>query len=595
MKEELSIDEAARRIAELEDRLEEAESLIDAIKAGEVDAFALNRDNKPEIFTLQSGDYGYRMLIENFNEGAVTLSDDSLIVYSNKYFHELLGCSYAEVIGKPVFNFIHPDSKLVFNDLFKKGLAGQSRGELQLVSGDKAIPVYVSLTSLYPAIQTVGMIVTDLTEKKKQDRIIERHKELEIEKRLLEESGKTIRRIMEFDEAVMTNMGEGLYTVDNMGIVTTMNPAAEKLFGWKKEELVGKKMHDATHYKHRDGSTFPATDCAGLGVLTTGVVLQNYEDTFIRKNGTFFDVMYSASPLIRGGEQEGLIVVFRDITAEKEAERKLAESQEQLRQFTVSLEEKVMRRTAEIKRNNEALEKMNKELESFAYISSHDLQEPLRKIQTFVTRIIEKEIHNLSPQGQDMFNRMQLSAKRMQTLIGDLLAYSRTGNLEPDFQRTDLNRVLAQIKEDLKEEIEEKGATIQTTSLVFANIIPFQFRQMLHNIISNSLKFSKPGNPIQIKVTSERVESYEPLGGIPVCHISIEDNGIGFDEQYSDRIFEVFQRLHARSDYEGTGIGLSIVKRIVENHKGHITAWGETGKGARFDIYIPDWSPENPV
>jgi PAS domain S-box-containing protein len=588
MKKVQSIDEATKRIDELENRLEEAEQLIDAIKAGEVDAFALNRNNKPEIFTLESGDFGYRMLVEKFNEGAVTLSEDSLIVYSNRYFHEFLGLPYDQVIGKPFFNFVHQDSKAAFNELFRKGLAGQSKGDLELTSGGNAFPVYVSLTSLYPKIPTVGMIVTDLSEKKRQDSIVERHKELEIEKRLLEESGKVIRRIMEFDEAIMANMGEGLYTVDNNGLLTTMNPAAEKLFGWKREELVGRKMHEMTHYKHRDGSPFPAHECAGLQVLLNGIALTNHEDTFVRKDGTFFDVMYSASPLVRGGEKEGLIVVFRDITEQKEAAAKLEVSQEALRQLTVSLEEKVNRRTAEIKRNNAALEKMNKELESFAYISSHDLQEPLRKIQTFVSRIVEKELQNLSPQGQDMFTRMQLSAKRMQTLIGDLLAYSRTGNLEHNFQRVDLNQMLEQVKEDLKEEIEMKNAVIEASDLLPANIIPFQFRQMMHNLIGNSLKFSRPDVPIRIKVKSAAIPSYEPFGGAPVRHIAVEDNGIGFEEQYADKIFEVFQRLHAKSDYEGTGIGLSIVKRIVENHKGHITAQGSPGKGARFDIYIPE-------
>jgi PAS domain S-box-containing protein len=587
MKKEFSIDDATKRIEELESRLWEAEQLIDAIKAGEVDAFALKRNDKAEIFTLESGDYRYRMLVENFNEGAVTLSEDCLIVYTNRYFHELLGLSYAEVIGKPIFNFIHPDSKPAFNQLFKKALAGQSRGDLQLISKGKATPVYLSLTSLYPAIQTVAMIVTDLTEKKRQEQIIERHKELEIEKRLLEESGKTIRRIMEFDEAIMANMSEGLYTVDNNGLVTTMNPAAERLLGWGKEELVGKKMHDVTHYKHRDGSPFPAHQCAGLQVLTNGIALNNYEDTFIRKDGTFFDVMYSASPLVRGTVREGLIVVFRDITEQKEAEAKLAVSQEALRQLTVSLEEKVMRRTAEIKRNNAALEKMNRELESFAYISSHDLQEPLRKIQTFVSRIIEKEIHNLSPHGQDMFNRMELSAKRMQVLIGDLLAYSRTGNLGHHFERVALNSILEQVRDDLKEEIELKDAIIEASDLGSANIIPFQFRQMMHNLIGNSLKFSRPGISPTITFKGETIPRYEPFGGGPACHISVEDNGIGFEAQYSEKIFDVFQRLHAKSDYEGTGIGLSIVKRIVENHKGYITAQGEPGKGARFDVYIP--------
>ena len=241
---ELSVEEAARRIMELESRVEEAEQLIEAIKAGEVDAFAMNRNNKPEIFTLESGDYAYRMLVESFSQGAVTLTEDGLIVYTNGYFHKLLEVPYEGAIGKSIFTFIESGSRETFNKLFKNGLAGQSKGEINLVSGKKVIPVYLTLTSLFPKLPTVGMIVTDLTDKRKQDEIVERHKELEIEKRILEESQQVIRQVMEFDEAIMSSMSEGLYTVDANGIATSMNPAAEKLFGWKKEELLGKKMHD---------------------------------------------------------------------------------------------------------------------------------------------------------------------------------------------------------------------------------------------------------------------------------------------------------------------------------------------------------------
>src|SRR5690242_20406759 len=187
MKKEQAIEETAQRIKELESRLEEAEQLIDAIKAGEVDAFALNKDNKPEIFTIESGDYGYRMLVENFNGGAVTLSEDGLIVYTNSFFHQLLGLHYDETIGKSIFSFVDSGSRDVFAGLFQRGLTGPCKGEINLTSGDKVIPVYVALSSLYPTLPTVGMIVTDLTEKRERDKIIERHKELQIEKRLLEE------------------------------------------------------------------------------------------------------------------------------------------------------------------------------------------------------------------------------------------------------------------------------------------------------------------------------------------------------------------------------------------------------------------------
>ena len=260
--------------------------------------------------------------------------------------------------------------------------------------------------------------------------------------------------------------------------------------------------------------------------------------------------------------------------------------------FAGELEKEVHERTMELEEKNEDLEKMNKELQSFAYISSHDLQEPLRKIQTFSTRIVEKEYDNLSDGGKEYFRKMQDSAKRMQILIEDLLAYSRTSTAERTFEKTDLNDIVEEVKEDLNEEFDQKHATLETGEMCNADVIPFQFRQLIYNLISNSLKFAKPGRPSRIKVRSEHISSkkLQDEKFIPetnYCHISISDNGIGFDSQYSEKIFEVFQRLHGRDQYKGTGIGLAIVKKIVENHHGIITAKGQLDKGATFDIYIP--------
>lgn len=258
--------------------------------------------------------------------------------------------------------------------------------------------------------------------------------------------------------------------------------------------------------------------------------------------------------------------------------------------FTEQLEIKVEERTAELNGKNEELQKINKELESFAYISSHDLQEPLRKIQTFVSRISEQEENNLSDNGKYMFNRMQEAAKRMQQLIQDLLAYSRTNTQERIFEKTDLNKVLKEVVEDFEEELKGKNAIIEATELCEANIIPFQFRQLLYNLISNSLKFSKLNIPPHIKIKSEIADGihFNNLKLLPqtkYCHITFSDNGIGFEQQYSEKIFEVFKRLHGK-EHPGTGIGLTIVKKIVDNHHGIITTTSTLGNGSTFNIYI---------
>jgi PAS domain S-box-containing protein len=304
-----------------------------------------------------------------------------------------------------------------------------------------------------------------------------------------------------------------------------------------------------------------------------------FEHRVKTKDGQWRYFSIQAIPLINAdGTLRQWVGVHTDITEQKT--------------FTEQLEKQVEKRTAELKDKNEELEKMNKELESFAYISSHDLQEPLRKIQMLSDRILEKEENNLSEIGKDHFKRMQSAAKRMQILIQDLLAYSRTNITERTFETTDLNDIIGDIKEDLKEELKEKNAIIETNQLCFADIIPFQFRQLLHNLISNSLKFSNPANPPHIHITGEiangkHLNNKELLSQTKYCHITVSDNGIGFEPHYNEKIFEIFKRLHVREHYHGTGIGLSIVKKIVENHNGIITAHGELNKGATFDIYFP--------
>ena len=411
------------KVEELELRLEESEQLIEAIKAGEVDAFAINsKNNKSEIYTLQSGDYAYRILIEEFGEGALNVTEEGLIVYTNPYFLKLMNLPYEKVIGSFIFDFIHPDSRKEFQQLFKKAHSGKCKGEVFLLD-DKVIPVYISLTSLQPNLATIGIIVSDLTEKKKSE-----------------------QTILEYQKNLET----------------------------KNKELI----------------------------------------------------------------------------------------------------------------------KSNAELASFAYIASHDLQEPLRKIQTFATRIEENEGAHLEEAGKEYLKKMQESAVRMRILIDDLLTYSRTNTLERKFENTNLNTVMEEVKDDLKEELDQMHAKVHASKLCTAKIIPFQFRQLLHNLITNSLKFSKQDIPPYIEIKSKivlgkQINDEKLLPEMNYCHLTVTDNGIGFEQKYNKQIFDMFQRLHGKSEYKGTGIGLAIVKKIVENHNGTISATGEPGKGATFNIYIP--------
>ncbi|NIJ53129.1 PAS domain-containing sensor histidine kinase [Dyadobacter arcticus] len=259
--------------------------------------------------------------------------------------------------------------------------------------------------------------------------------------------------------------------------------------------------------------------------------------------------------------------------------------------FIDQLETKVQLRTKELTIANNELVRTNMELAQFAYVASHDLQEPLRKIQTFATRLLETESENLTDKGRDYFERMQASSTRMQQLIVDLLAFSRANAVEKHFEKIDLNLLLGNVKEQLGDLIVQKNASVICDVLPVRNVIVYQFEQLFMNLITNALKFTKAGTPPIIEVRTGRIAGalipFETDPQIEYEFISVSDNGIGFDPQFKDRIFQVFQRLHSRSAYEGTGIGLAICKKIVDNHSGMIDAVGEPGIGATFIIYLP--------
>ena len=259
--------------------------------------------------------------------------------------------------------------------------------------------------------------------------------------------------------------------------------------------------------------------------------------------------------------------------------------------FQKNLEMLVEERTYELKKANIDLQSMNKELQSFAYISSHDLQEPLRKIQTFGSIIMASE-KNLSDSAKKNFTRMQVAAARMTKLIQDLLMYSRASGTEKVFEKTDLNAMVADIVSEFAETLDEKGGTVTVAQLPTINAIPFQVRQLFTNLISNAIKFAKSGMPPVITIASEvikgnAIDNPNAFGRKKYLHIAVSDNGIGFSQEYANRIFEVFQRLHGKTEYEGTGIGLAICQKIAENHEAIISAASKPGEGATFNVYFP--------
>lgn len=232
------------------------------------------------------------------------------------------------------------------------------------------------------------------------------------------------------------------------------------------------------------------------------------------------------------------------------------------------------------------LEISNRELQDFAYVASHDLQEPLRKVQAFGDRLKLKYAPQLGPEGADFLDRMQNAAKRMQVLINDLLAFSRVTTKANPFQMVDLNQVLKEVASDLEVRLQQTNGRIEKENLPTIQADPVQMRQLLQNLLSNALKFHKPEEPPVVIVRSTILPP-EKDGEGSKCEIQVADNGIGFDEKYLDRIFTVFQRLHGRGVYEGTGIGLAICRKIVDRHGGTISARSKPGLGAAFIVTLP--------
>jgi len=368
----------------------------------------------------------------------------------------------------------------------------------------------------------------------------------------------------------MTEMVEdyAILLLNKDGFIENWNKGAEKIKGYRAEEIIGKSFR-IFYTKDDQKNGLPEK----LIEVASREGKASHEGWRVRKNGeTFWGNIVITALKDNSGEIVGFSKVTRDLTS-----RKLAE--QMMERYTESLQEK-----------NRELEQINKELESFTYVASHDLQEPLRKIKTFTNFILSKEKDHFADTTKDYFERILSATNRMTNLIDALLQFSKIGATPAMFEPTDLNIIFEEVQKDLSETIEEQKAVIESKGLPVLSVIPLQFHQLFSNILSNSLKYSNKDIPLRISVSA----SLEPAKGIlqahphEYCHkISFSDNGIGFEQQYADKIFELFQRLHGKAEYSGTGIGLAICKKIVQHHGGVIKGSGMPGIGARFDIYLP--------
>ena len=280
----------------------------------------------------------------------------------------------------------------------------------------------------------------------------------------------------------------------------------------------------------------------------------------------------------------GVVVVANEITDIVLSRKAIEENAEQL-------EKSVQERTKDLQKVNAELEKVNNQLKEFAYAASHDLQEPLRKITTFINMIAAEEKDHLSDNSKRLFQKVVVSSGRMSLLINDLFILSQVSNYDYSREDVDLNVILERVTEDLSVEIEQSAAIIHSNSFCIIQGIPRQIQQLFQNMLSNAIKYAKKDVAPVIFIKHQLIAPSEnPLQNLELnttyCKISFEDNGIGFNQEYAGKIFQMFYRLHSKAEYSGTGIGLAICKRISENHNGIIEVESQEGKGTKFDIYL---------
>jgi two-component system sensor kinase FixL len=505
-----------------------------------------------ELFDKEEFDFDnhvrLKAIIDTAIDGIITIDSHGLIETVNPAAARLFGYDPAEITGQNIKVLMpEPDKSQHDNYLenYNRTSVGQIIGKGREVLGLKkdgtVFPFLLSISEVKLKGKKIFTgIIHDITELKKAEAA-------------LRESENKIN-------AIIYAAVDGIITIDKRGIMEMVNPSAARLFGYHPDELLGKSInllmpepdksgHDG--YMHRYHQTGERR-IIGIGREVTGK----------RKDGSVFPFFLSISE-VQLADRTVYTGFVHDITRQKLSE-------ERLRRYAAELE------------------RSNLELQDFAYVSSHDLQEPLRKIQAFGDRLKTKDYPNLSEQGKDYLERMLNAASRMQNLINDLLSFSRVTTKAKPFVPVDLDQVLSEVLLDLEIAIEQTQAEIIRSPLPTIEAEPTQMRQVFQNLISNALKFRKENEKPIINIYAKHIQKKAHLTATPgdeVTEIYFEDNGIGFDEKYLDRIFNIFQRLEGHK-YEGSGIGLAICRKIAIRHGGDITATSRQGVGTRFIITL---------
>jgi PAS domain S-box-containing protein len=498
----------------------------------------------------------FAAIIQSSDDAIISKTLDGMITSWNNSAERIFGYTAQEIIGKPITTII-PVDRL---DEETKILARLKRGERidhfetkRITKAGKLLDISLSISPIKNSkgiIVGASKIAHDITGQKKAEQLIR-------------ESEERLRLAVEITEL-------GMWDLDLATGLTTTSPEHRKILGYAKTKEWSKmRFLDLVHTADR-----PWVEQAIQTALITGKI--SYEARIIRPDNTERWIRVNGTTIYdKKHVPVRLLGTVLDITDQKKAKDEL--------------EKMVRARTSELLTSNSALEKSNHELEQFAYIASHDLQEPLRKIQTFAD-MVKEHLHD-NEIAEKYFNKIYSSAKRMSSLINDVLNYSRLTKTGEQFVVTDLNKILKDVLSDFELLIEQKQAVIRYTDLPEIKGIPLQLHQLFSNLISNSLKFSERTPQITITAKMLSPEEIQENARLKTAgqyvQLVLQDNGIGFEQQYAEQIFTIFQRLNNLKTYSGTGIGLALCKKIVDHHDGIITAKSEIGQGATFTITLP--------
>ncbi|BAE50068.1 ATP-binding protein [Paramagnetospirillum magneticum] len=370
-----------------------------------------------------------------------------------------------------------------------------------------------------------------------------------------EKAQKATERAKREAELILAAAGEGICGIDIQGRVTFMNPAARSMLGWLHEDPIGRNLHAANHHSRPDGAAYPGSECPIAHTLADGQTREVQGETFWRLNGTQFPVEMIATGLVEDGGVKGAVLMFRDISDRLASEQAL-------------------------KAQATELSRSNADLEQFAYVASHDLREPLRQVASFVSLLERRYGPTLDDDARDYITYAREGAKRMDRLIIDLLDFSRIGHHSQAVQQVNLGSVIDEAIANLGTVIVEHGAQVdRAAEMPVLGLVRDDMVRLFQNLIGNALKYHHPERTPIVRIAARRDDE----GWV----VSVIDNGLGIDPQFSERIFGIFQRLHTRDKFEGTGIGLAICKKIVERAGGRIWVEPAEGGGSVFNVRLP--------